>query len=134
MRRFLLDTTPLAGFLQGRPDAVALVDPWLVRREVATSILVYGEIAEYLMGKPDFARRDAQIRSLLREIMPLHSNVFHVAALRGNPEATAPSLRARADRGHRHPCRRHGIGAWADACHDRFRPCPRPWVGGNTVG
>ena len=85
MRRFLLDTTPLAGFLQGRPDAVALVDPWLVRREAATSILVYGEIAEYLMGRPDFAGRDAQVRRLLREIIPYiptYSTLRRYAAIR----------------------------------------------------
>lgn len=49
---------------------VDLVTPWLERQEVATSILVYGEIAEYLMGRQDFATRDAQLRLLLREITP----------------------------------------------------------------
>ena len=70
MRRYLLDTTPLPGFLQGRPEAIGLVDPWLDPHEVATSILVYGEIAEYLMSRPDFVTRDAQLRRLLREITP----------------------------------------------------------------
>lgn len=70
MRRYLLDTTILAGYLHGRPGAINLVDPWLHRREAATSILVYGEITEYLMGRQDFATRDAQLRRLLQEITP----------------------------------------------------------------
>lgn len=70
MRRFLLDTTPLAGYLQGRPQAIALIDPWLDAHEVATSILVYGEIVEYLQGRSDFSTRDAQLRRLLRDITP----------------------------------------------------------------
>lgn len=70
MRRYLLDTTPLAGYLQGRPGAVTLVDPWLERHEAATSILIYGEIAEYLLGRQDFPRRDAELRRLLQSITP----------------------------------------------------------------
>jgi predicted nucleic acid-binding protein len=60
----------LVGYLQGRPNAVALVAPWLEEHEVATSILVYGEIVEYLQGQSDFSTRDAQLRSLLRDITP----------------------------------------------------------------
>lgn len=70
MRRYLLDTTPLAGFLLGREGIVDLVEPWLDRREVATSILVYGEISEYLLGRKDFETRDAQLRRLLQDITP----------------------------------------------------------------
>ena len=70
MRRYLLDTTPLLAYLQGRPEAVALVDPWLDPHEAATSILVYGEVSEYLTGRPNFPARDAQLRRLLREITP----------------------------------------------------------------
>lgn len=71
MRRYLLDTSPLAAYLLGRDAAVALIDVWLDRHEVATSILVYGEIIEYLMGKPRFADRQTQLRLLLHEITPL---------------------------------------------------------------
>jgi predicted nucleic acid-binding protein len=60
----------LAGYLQGRSGAIALIDPWLDAHEVATSILVYGEIVEYLKGRPDFATRDTQLRRLLRDITP----------------------------------------------------------------
>ena len=50
---------------------VTLVDPWLDRHEVATSILVYGEVIEYLLGRSRFSERQTQLRHLLREITPL---------------------------------------------------------------
>jgi predicted nucleic acid-binding protein len=68
--RYLLDTTPMTGFLLGRPNAVALIDPWLADNAVATSILVYGEVVEYLMARADFARRYAQLRLLLGDMFP----------------------------------------------------------------
>ena len=71
MRRYLLDTTPLAAYLLGRPQAVALVHPWLDRQQAATSILVYGEVIEYLMGRSGFSDRRTQLRQLLHEITPL---------------------------------------------------------------
>lgn len=70
MRRYLLDTTPLAAYLFGREPVVDLVGSWLDRREAATSILVYGEIVEYLMGRSRFPERQGQLRQLLREITP----------------------------------------------------------------
>jgi predicted nucleic acid-binding protein len=69
--RYLPDTTPMTGFLLGRPNAVALVDPWLADSAVATSILVYGEVVEYLMARSDFARRHAHLRLLLNQVFPL---------------------------------------------------------------
>lgn len=71
MRRYLLDTTPLAAYLFGREPAVALIDPWLESHEAATSILVYGEVVEYLMGRSRFPDRQTQLRQILREITPL---------------------------------------------------------------
>ena len=71
MRRYLLDTTPLAAFLFGREPVVTLITPWLDSHEVATSVLVYGEIIEYLMGQSNFRERQAELRRLLREITPL---------------------------------------------------------------
>ncbi len=60
MRRYLLDTAPLAALLHGRPGAVELIRPWLTRHEVTTILLVYGEVLEYLMGRTDrTARREA---------------------------------------------------------------------------
>ena len=70
MRRYLLDTTPLAAYLQGQAPAVHLITPWLERSEAATSILVYGEVIEYLAGKPAFAQRRTQLRHLLRAVAP----------------------------------------------------------------
>ena len=65
MRQYLLDSAPLAAYLKGRQVAVDLISPWITRREVATSILVYGEITEYLKGLSHFSRRHAQ-RGLTR--------------------------------------------------------------------
>jgi predicted nucleic acid-binding protein len=70
VKRYLLDTTPLSSYLQGNPQAIALIDPWLDPHEAATSVLVYGEIVEYLMSRPQFARRDAELRQLLQGITP----------------------------------------------------------------
>jgi predicted nucleic acid-binding protein len=70
VRRYLLGTGPLAAYLQGRPRAVELIDPWLIRHEAAPSMLVYGEVMEYLMALPDFARRRDALRGLLMEVYP----------------------------------------------------------------
>ena len=70
MRRYLLDTSPLAALLRNRPTTVALIRPWLDRHEVATSILVYGEVTEYLKSLPDYAHRQTELRQFLREIYP----------------------------------------------------------------
>lgn len=61
----------MTAFLLGRPNAVSLIDPWLANSAVVTSILVYGEVVEYLMALPDFARRHAQLRLLMSEVFPL---------------------------------------------------------------
>ena len=70
MRRYLLDTAPLAGLLLGRPVAVDLITPWMHRHEVVTSIVVYGEVIEYIKSRQDFERRRASLRALLQEIRP----------------------------------------------------------------
>lgn len=70
MRRYLLDSAPLAAYLNGRKAAVELINPWISRREVATSILVYAEVTEYIKGLPGFPRRHAELRRLLREVYP----------------------------------------------------------------
>jgi hypothetical protein len=48
MRRYLLDTAPLAALLLARPAAFDLITPWLNRHEAATSILSYAEVVEYI--------------------------------------------------------------------------------------
>ena len=70
MRRYLLDTTPLAAYLRGIASARDLIEPWIRRQEAATSILVFGEITEYNKSFPDVARRQEQLRQLLREVSP----------------------------------------------------------------
>ena len=71
MTRFLLDTNVLGGHLQGRPGAVRLVQPWVIREEAVSSILVYGEVIEYLKGRSDFVRRQADLRRMHKHIRPL---------------------------------------------------------------
>lgn len=70
MRRYLLDSGPLAAYLNGRPAAVQLVSPWIARREVATSILVYAEVIEYFKSLPRFAERHVELRQLLQVVYP----------------------------------------------------------------
>lgn len=70
MRRYLLDTSPLAAYLQGRAAAHALIGPWIQQREVATSVLCYAEVNEYINGFPDYTRRHGDLRRLLREVYP----------------------------------------------------------------
>jgi predicted nucleic acid-binding protein len=70
MRRQLLDTPLLAAYLFNRPRAVALVSPWIQKREVATSILVYGEVHEYIQGHHNYAVLHARLLELLEEIPP----------------------------------------------------------------
>ena len=70
MRRYLLDTAPLAALLHGRPTAVALFTPWINRHEAATSILIYGEVIEYIRGRGDYLDRRRALLDLLREVYP----------------------------------------------------------------
>jgi predicted nucleic acid-binding protein len=68
--RYLLDTGPLAAYLFGRPAARGLMSPWVRARTAATSPVVYAEVTEYLLGHPDAARRQRELRELLRVIRP----------------------------------------------------------------
>jgi predicted nucleic acid-binding protein len=70
VRRYLLDTAPLTAYLFGRESAVSLIGPWLQHHEATTSILVYGEITEYLMGRSDRSGRQFQLRRLLQQVKP----------------------------------------------------------------
>jgi predicted nucleic acid-binding protein len=70
MRRYLLDTSVLSAYLHSRQGAIALVSPWIRAQEAATSILVYGEVIEYLQGRPQFSQRQSQLRELLSQITP----------------------------------------------------------------
>ena len=70
MRRYLLDTGPLGAYLQGREAAVDLIVPWIRRSEAATSILVYGELIEYLKSLRDYPTRYLGLRGLMGAIYP----------------------------------------------------------------
>ena len=70
MKRYLLDTSLLAAYLQNRKAVVELITPWIKKQEAATSILVYAEVTEYIKGLPDFPKRASDLRGLLRTIYP----------------------------------------------------------------
>ena len=70
MRRYLLDTTPLAALLLNRPGAVTLITPWLHFHEAATSVLVYAEVVEYLKDFANYQKHLSQLQTLLREVHP----------------------------------------------------------------
>lgn len=70
MRRYLLDTPAIAALLSNRPSAVALMRPWIVNNEAATSAVVYGEVIEYVKGRADYPRHQRALRTLLREVRP----------------------------------------------------------------
>lgn len=70
MKRYLLDTSPLAAYLQSRKGAVDLITPLIKKHEAATSVLAYAEVTEYIKGLPNVQKRSRDLRLLLREIYP----------------------------------------------------------------
>jgi predicted nucleic acid-binding protein len=70
MKRYLLDTSLLAAYLHNRTNAIRLISPWIKNDEVVTSILVYGEVIEYLKGLPGYASKYTKLHSILGEIPP----------------------------------------------------------------
>ncbi len=70
MKRYLLDTSLVAAYLQSREPAVKLIHPLIKRHEVATSILVYAEVTEYIKGLSDAFERQRDLRHLLHEVYP----------------------------------------------------------------
>ncbi len=50
-----------------RPAAIQLVTPWIMRAEVVTGILVYAEVHEYILGRPEYdgVRAYADFREVL---------------------------------------------------------------------
>ncbi len=73
MRRYLLDSPILTGYLKGR-KVVSIVEPWVKHNLAATSLLVYGEITEYNHSFPDFERRQTELHTLLQQIYPYGLN------------------------------------------------------------
>ena len=70
MKRYLLNSGPLAAFLLGRKLAVDTIAPWVIRREVATSIIAYAEVTEYIKGLSDSSRRHNDLKRMLSEVYP----------------------------------------------------------------
>ena len=71
MRKYLLDSTPIAAYLSQKPWALRLIDAWLDQREAVTSILVYAEVMEYLRGRADFELRHEALAVLLANALPV---------------------------------------------------------------
>jgi predicted nucleic acid-binding protein len=70
MKQYLLDTAPLGALLRRRPPAIAIITPWLIADEVATSVIAYGEVIEYIRGWTNYQQRQRDLRRLLRRITP----------------------------------------------------------------
>jgi tRNA(fMet)-specific endonuclease VapC len=70
MRQYLLDTNVLGAYLQGRSGALSLARSWIHNNEATTSIVVYGELTEYLKGFAEFSRYQAALRTLLKKVHP----------------------------------------------------------------
>ena len=72
MKRYLLDTSLVAAFLHGRKHIIEMIDLWVRKQEVGTSILVYGEVTEYLKGLADYSRYQVRLLKLftLEQITP----------------------------------------------------------------
>jgi len=71
MRKYLLDTTPLAAFMLGRRRALETISPWIVNREVVTSIISYGEAEDHIKLWPNYIARHSTLVRQLDEIKPL---------------------------------------------------------------
>lgn len=72
MRRYLLDSAPLAAYLLGRKLAVDFISPWILDQEAATSQLVYAEIMEYIKGFSSYARHKRDLKNILEEVHPYY--------------------------------------------------------------
>src|SRR5260370_29943708 len=72
MKRYLLDTSLVASFLHGRPKALALISSLVRNGQAATSMLVYGEVIEYLKGLARFGEYKTRLQTLfqLEQITP----------------------------------------------------------------
>ena len=70
MKRYLLDTAPMAAYLQKKEPAVSLIRTLIEKHEVATSNVMYAEVTEHIRSHPNFKQRHYELRQLLREIYP----------------------------------------------------------------
>jgi predicted nucleic acid-binding protein len=65
VKRFLIDTGPLAALLLGRSGATSIASPWVTQRQAATCVINYAEVQEYIKGFPDHATRHQDLQDLL---------------------------------------------------------------------
>ena len=70
MKKYLLDTSVMAAFLNKRSGTIKLVKPWVSASEATTSLLVYGEVIEYIKGKSKYKYRYNSAKNLLKAITP----------------------------------------------------------------
>lgn len=68
MRRYLFDTSPLTAYVRGWPEVVRQLSPLIERGEAATSMIVYGEIIEFLMGLPSFLGHQQKLNDVLEGV------------------------------------------------------------------
>ncbi len=71
MPTHLLDTTPLAAYLFGRRKAVARINPLVNSKDVLTSVIVYGEIEEFIKTMSNYGKLHNDLRRQLQSIRPL---------------------------------------------------------------
>ena len=71
MKHYLLDTSLVAGYLLDRKKAIDIVSPLIEREEAVTSILVYGEVVEYVKSFTAFRTYRESLQALLEQIDPL---------------------------------------------------------------
>ncbi|SRR6266446_68941 len=70
MKKYLLDTSLVAGYLLARRKAILLVRPLIEQEQAATSMLVYGEVAEYVKKFATFTAYKASLEALLEQVYP----------------------------------------------------------------
>ena len=68
--RYLFDTLIVAALLHRRPPAIALASPWIAAGQASTSILCYGEVEEYIQGRPDYQDLHQALQELLDGVRP----------------------------------------------------------------
>lgn len=71
MKHYLLDTSLVAGYLLNRKKAIVIVSPLIEKEVAATSILVYGEVVEYVKSFTAFTAYRESLQALLEHIDPL---------------------------------------------------------------
>lgn len=60
----------VASYLLGRSKAIQLVSPFLEHEQAATSMVVYGEVVEYVQGHASFSDYREHLQALLEQITP----------------------------------------------------------------